>query len=177
MARKQEYTKEAVTRALKKTGWLTNRKIKLHQNLPALDTILRLFEVTKMSEVWRELNTPFKDRHNYTKKEVGRTLKETGWLAAKEIEDHPDLPSWSTILKLFKTTKINNVWKELKIRFPSRYTQEEVARALKGIGWLTAREIDKHPDLPSCSTVFRIFKTTKIIEVWNQLNIEPKKKL
>ncbi len=51
----------------------------------------------------------------YTKEEVSKALKEIGWLKAKEIEQHPDLPSYSTVLRLFKTNTMNDVWEELDI--------------------------------------------------------------
>ncbi len=59
-------------------------------------------------------------KQEYTKEEVSKTLKEIGWLKQKEVNPHPDLPSHSTVLKLFKTTKINNVWKELNIKVQQR---------------------------------------------------------
>ncbi len=45
----------------------------------------------------------------YTKKKVSRVLKEG------EIDQHPTLPSRTTITKLFKTTKMSDVWRELNI--------------------------------------------------------------
>ncbi len=54
-------------------------------------------------------------KQEYTKESVSKALKEIGYLKAKEIEQHPDLPTCFTIYKLFKTTKINSVWKELDI--------------------------------------------------------------
>ncbi len=115
MVRKQEYTKEEVSKALKKTGYLPQRKIDQHPDLPTHITVLRLFNTTKIANVWKELSIPFTPRTTYTKEEVSKALKEIGYLTQKDINKHPDLPSRQTIVKLFKTTSINNVWKELNI--------------------------------------------------------------
>ncbi len=56
MARKQEYTKEEVSKALKEIGYLTQRDIAQHPDLPSVRTILRLFKTTSMTDVWKELN-------------------------------------------------------------------------------------------------------------------------
>ncbi len=109
-------------------------------------------------------------KQEYTKEEVVKALKETGYLTQKEIEQHPDLPSHSTIRRLFKTTSMANVWKELSI--PVRYTKEEISKALKETGYLSQQEIEQHPDLPSVPTIVRLFNTTKITNVWEELNIE-----
>ncbi len=171
MARKQEYTKEEVSNALKKTGHLKAIEIDQHPDLPSRMTILKLFKTTKMTDVWNELNIPFTPQPSYTKDEVSKVLKEIGWLKQKDINQHSDLPSLSTVFNLFKTTKINDVWNELGIPFPS-YTKEEVSKALKETGYLPQIKIDQHPDLPSLSTIIRLFKTTKINNVWKELNIE-----
>ncbi len=112
---KPSYTKEEVVKKLKEIGWLTNRKIAKHPELPVVETICKLFEVAKMSDVWKELGIPFKDRFNYTKEEVAKTLKEVGRLTDKEVDKHPDLPSSPTIVKLFNATKMSDVWEELGI--------------------------------------------------------------
>ncbi len=71
----------------------------------------------------------------YTKEVIAKALKKTGYLPASEIDQHPDLPSRTTILKLFKTTSITNVWEELSI--PTPYTKEEVSKAMTANdGWI-----------------------------------------
>ncbi len=110
----------------------------------------------------------------YTKEEVSKALKKTGYLSQRKIDQHPDLPSVRTVLKLFKTTKMSDAWNELGI--PAPYTKEEVSKALKKTGYLSQRKIDQHPDLPSRSTVLRLFKTTKLSDVWKELNIDPQRK-
>ncbi len=163
------YTKESVAKALKEIGWLPQKEIHQHPNLPARTTIFRLFKTTKMNDVWNELGIPFPS--NYTKEEVSKALKEIGWIKIKDIKQHPDLPSLTTVLRLFKTTKMNNVWNELGIPFPTNYTKETVSKTLKETGWLKAIEIDQHPDLPAVRTIVRLFKTSKIDDVWNELDI------
>ncbi len=115
MARKQEYTKEEVSKALKEIGYLKQKEIDQHPGLPGHNTILRLFKTTSMTNVWKELDIPFTPQPSYTKEEVSKALKKTGYLTSRKINQHPDLPSRQTIVKLFKTTKINDVWKELNI--------------------------------------------------------------
>ncbi len=170
MGRKQKYTKEEVSKALKKTGYLSQIKIDQHPNLPSCMTVLKLFKTTKINDVWNELDISFTPLPSYTKEEVSKTLKETGYLSQRKIVQHPDLPSARTILRLFKTTNINDVWNELGILFPS-YTKEEVSKALKKIGYLPQREIDQHPDLPSYSTIRKLFKTTNMADAWKELDI------
>ncbi len=169
--RKQEYTKEEVSKALKKIGYLTTIEINQHSDLPSLSTVFNLFKTTKINDVWNELGIPFPS--SYTKEEVAKVLKEIGWLRAIGIDPHPDLPSFSTVLRLFKTTSMANVWKELSIisQNPS-YTKKEVSKALKETGWLPKKEVNKHPDLPVHTTILKLFKTTKLSDVWNELNIE-----
>ncbi len=173
MGRKQEYTKEEVSKALKEIGWLSKRNTDQHPDLPSHTTILKLFKTTSMANVWKELGIPFTPQPSYTKEEVSKALKETGWLETKDINQHPDLPTALTIVKLFKTTKINDVWKELGIPFTPRpsYTKEEVSKTLKKTGYLKQREISQHPDLPAHSTVLKLFNTTKISDVWEELDI------
>ncbi len=162
------YTKKSVAKALKKTGYLITNKINEHPDLPVHTTVYKLFKTNKMSDVWNELGFP---QPTYTKESVSKALKEIGYLKSSEIAQHPDLPSRPTILKLFKTTKINDVWNELDIPFPLNYTKESVSKALKEIGWLTTREFDKHPNLPSLTTVYKLFKTIKMNDVWKELGI------
>ncbi len=170
MARKQEYTKEEVSRVLKEVGYLSQIKIAQHPDLPSRLTIIKLFKTTKMSDVWKELNIP-SPKFFYTKKEVSKALKEIGYLKTIEIELHPDLPSLSTVYRLFKTAKINDIWKEIGIPTRTIYTKEEISKALKETGYLKLGEINQHPDLPSLSTVYRLFKTAKINDVWKELGI------
>ncbi len=166
------YTKEKVSKALKEIGYQPQIEIGSYLGLPSIPTIVKLFKKTKMSEVWSELDIPFIPPPSYTKEEVGEALKKTGYLKIKEIEQHPNLPACTTVLRLFKTSKMTNVWKELDIPMPNFYTKEEISKGLKKIGHLSSIEIDKHPDLPSCSTVLRLFKTTKINDAWRELSID-----
>ncbi len=114
-ARKQKYTKEEVARTLSEIGWLTIREIDQHPDLPSVRTILRLFKTTSMANVWKELDIPFTPQPSYTKEEVSKALKKTGWLKTKEINQHPDLPAHTTVLRLFKATSMDDVWEELDI--------------------------------------------------------------
>ncbi len=82
--------------------------------------IYKLFKTTKIIDVWNELGIPIPPRSTYIKEEVSKALKKTGYLKQKEIDQHPDLPSRPTVLKLFKTTSMANVWKELNIKTPQR---------------------------------------------------------
>ncbi len=176
----QKYSKEEIAKTLQKIGYLSQIEIDKHPKLPARTAIVRLFKTTKMSDVWKKLGiaVPTTHKSKYTKEEVARTLKKTGWLKYSEIDKHPELPAVMTIRRLFKTTNMSDVWKVLGItiptnRYKTKYTKEAVAKALKKIGYLTKIEINKHSELPSVSTILRLFNTTKISEVWNQLNIEP----
>ncbi|MCP4049085.1 MAG: hypothetical protein GY730_00025 [bacterium] len=167
---KQIYTKEWVSKTLKETGHLPQRKIEQHPDLPSHSTIRRLFKTTSMANVWKELSIPFTPQPSYTKEEVSKALKKTGYLTSRKIAQHPDLPSHSTIRRLFKTTSMANVWNELDI--PVRYAKEEVSKALKKIGWLSQKDINQHSTLPSYVTVLNLFKTTKINNVWKELDID-----
>ncbi len=115
MGRKQIYTKDSVAKVLKETGYLSQKEIDKHPSLPLCGTIRKLFNTTKMTNVWNELGIPFIPKPSYTKDSVAKVLKETGYLSQKEIDKHPGLPSHTTILRLFKTTSMDNVWKELDI--------------------------------------------------------------
>ncbi len=115
MGRKQIYTKEEVSKTLKKTGWLKTKEINQHPDLPAHSTVLKLFKATSMANIWKELGIPFTQKPSYTKESVSKALKEIGWLENKDINQHPDLPSYTTVLKLFKTTSMANVWEELDL--------------------------------------------------------------
>ncbi len=115
MRMKQKYTKEEVVKALKKIGYLKQKEIDQHPNLPSHSTVLKLFKTTSMANVWKELDIPFTPRPSYTKDSVTKALKETGWLETKDINKHPDLPSRDVIARLFKTTSMDDVWEELDI--------------------------------------------------------------
>ncbi len=171
--RQLKYTKNEVAKVLKKVGWLKTKDIKQHPDLPGLNTIFRLFKTTKMSDVWNQLNIPIKPRSQYTKEAVATELKKTGWLKILDIDRHPDLPSTRTIVQLFGKNKMSEVWQELNIPFPLNDEKEAVARKLKNIGKLTQKEIDQHPDLPAHTTVLKLFKATKMRDVWSELNITP----
>ncbi len=173
MGRNQKYTKEIVAKTLKETGWLKEKDINQHPALPSRPTIVRLFNTTNMRDVWQELNIPFKSRPSYTKEAISRELKQIGILTQREIENHPTLPSYKTILRLFNTTSLNDVWLELDIPFTPQpsYSKNAIAKELKRIGRLSTRKINKHPDLPSVATVLRLFKTSKINDVWKELNM------
>ncbi len=168
--RRPKYTKETVSKTLKETGYLTTRDISQHPDLPAVTTIYTIFNTRSMSDIWRELGIPVKVQPTYTKEEVSKALKKTGYLTHKEIDQHPDLPACTTIRRLFQTTNINNVWQKLDISFKSK--KDTVAKKLKETGWLKYEEIDKHPDLPSVSTILRVFKATKMSDVWQELGIQ-----
>ncbi len=174
MGSMQKYTKEEVSKALKETGYLTQKKIVQHPGLPSHSIILKLFKTNTINDVWKELDIPFTPQPSYTKEEVSKALKKIGYLPRKKIEQHPDLPSCKTVLRLFNTTKTNDVWKELDIPFTPRpsYTKEEVSKALKETGYLTQIKIEQHPDLPSIPTIIKLFKTTKTNDIWKELNID-----
>ncbi len=78
------------------------------------------------------------------------------------------------IFKLFKTTKTNDIWKEINVPITPRssYTKESVAKVLKKTGWLPTKRIDQHPDLPSRDVIARLFKTTSMDDVWEELDID-----
>ncbi len=173
MASKQEYTKKEVSKTLKETGYLKVKEIDQHPDLPSHSTVLNLFKTTKITNVWKELDIPFTSRPSYTKEEVSKALKETGYLPQKDINQHPDFPSCGTIVKLFKTTKMSDVWEELDIPIVSQssYTKESVVKVLKETGWLSTKEIGQHIDLPSRDVIVRLFKTSKINDVWKELDI------
>ncbi len=111
----------------------------------------------------------------YIKKEVAKTLKKTGYLTQKAIDQHPSLPTHMIVLRLFKTNTMNDIWKELGIPIIPRssYTKEKVFKVLKKLGRLSQKEINQHPYLPSCSTILRLFKTTKMSDIWEKVNPRP----
>ncbi len=165
------YTKEKVGKALKKTGYLKEKVINQHPDLPVVTTILRLFEKVKMSDVWKELGVPFKSRPSYTKKEVAKALKKVGWLKDEDINQHSRLPSCSTIQRLFKTKNMRKVWEKFNI--PAlNYTKESITRKLKEAGWLSHSEINRHPELPPWKVIAKLFEVKKMSDVWEKLNIQ-----
>ncbi len=168
----KEYTKKKVSKLLVKIGWLKIKDIQNHPNLPPLPIILDLFETSRINDVWRELGIPCqRPKPKYTKEDASKALKKTGWLSMRAIQEHPDLPTLDTISKLFKTTKINDVWEELGIELP-KYSKEDVVEVLKETGWLSWRDIKKHPKLPGVPSILKLFKATKLNEVWSELGIE-----
>ncbi len=115
LSQKPSYTKEEVAKALKEIGYLPEREVRQHPDLPPLYRILKLFKTSKTNDIWKELGIPITSRPSYTKDSVSKTLKKTGWLETKEVEQHPDLPAHRTVLNLFNTTSMDDVWEELDI--------------------------------------------------------------
>ncbi len=66
-----------------------------------------------------------------TKESISKLLKETGYLKNQHIEGHPDFPSINTICRLFNTTKMSDVWRELDI--PRLTKSARIANILEGI--------------------------------------------
>ena len=68
---------------------------------------------------------------------------------------------------------LNNVRKllgmEIKRQLRSKYDKEDVLNNLKKIGRLKNNEIEKHPHLPSKTTILRLFKTTNMTDVWKEV--------
>ncbi len=170
---RKTYSKEEVSKKLKEIGWLKTEDIDKHPDLPSRKTIIKLFKTTKTNNVWKELGISFTSQPSYTKEEVAKKLKEFGWLKNKKIVKHPELPVVETICKLFETTKMSDVWKQLDISFKDRfnYTKEEVAKTLKEVGHLTDKKVGKHSNLPSAPTIVKLFNTTKMSDVWEELSI------
>ena len=54
-ASKQRYSKEEITKKLRKTGRLSINEINKHPNLPAAKTIMAYFKTTKITKIWEEL--------------------------------------------------------------------------------------------------------------------------
>ena len=103
-------------------------------------------------------------------------------LSQNEINKDPDLPVLETVLKVFKTTKISEVWDELereveKTTTQKIYTRDEVEKSLyqeylkkgKPLTLLEIVALCKEKKVPSVRTIFRCFGTTKILEVWDIL--------
>ena len=118
------YTKEEIVKSLlaarEKVGRrLSQSEINKDSTLPVLDTILKYFKTTKLSEVWDELEKG-KEKTSTEKiysideikeillgeyNKIGRPLK------VAEIKENKNIPGISTIYRKFKTTKITEVWK------------------------------------------------------------------
>lgn len=121
----------------------------------------------------------------YTKEEITQLLmkereKMGRRLSQKEINKNPELPVLETVLKAFKTTKISEVWDKLEEGMEKtttegkHYTLDEVKDLLykayleKG-RTLTVKEIGietKKGKLPGRTTIYRHFKTSKILDIW-----------
>lgn len=133
----------------------------------------------------------------YTLEEIEKTLLEERnkigrRLSQNEISNNPSLPALETIFKFFKTNSISKIWDDLergmeKTTTEKIYTREEVKRSLyqeylkkgKSLTILEIVALCKEKKVPSVNTVFRCFKTTKILEVWDILlkEIAEEKKL
>lgn len=103
-------------------------------------------------------------------------------LSQNEINKDPNLPVLETVLKVFKTTKISEVWDELereveKTTTQKIYTRDEVEKSLyqeylkkgKPLTLLEIVALCKEKKVASVRTIFRCFGTTKILEVWDIL--------
>lgn len=125
-------------------------------------------------------------RNKYTKEEILKKLSIKSILKGRrlsqnEIIAEKDLPALETILKAFKTTKVSQVWDEIegknKTQSFKTYTKEEIKDLLwkeylaKG-NFLSVAEIKKNKNLPGISTIYRKYKTTKILDIWNLIKEE-----
>ncbi len=136
-----------------------------------LSSELRKKHFSEPNNEHSDVHSSEKSRKKYTKDEVINIFKKTGILTSRQINRHPDLPAYTTILRLFETTKINDVWNTLNFSLPSKYTKEGVSKALEKTGKLTSKQISQHPDLPALNTILKLFGTKKINEVWKELSI------
>ncbi len=173
---KSKYTKEAISRILKKIGWMSKNEIKRRCYLPSVSIIVSLFNTTKINDVWEELGIPLPTKQNFTKEQVVKVLRKTGWIKAEEMNTHPDLPSSTTVKKLLDVKSTHDIWRILNISNPVLPTKKGVGEILKKTGWITKYKINKHPDLPSVPTVLKLFEATSIDEVWEELNLSLNKK-
>lgn len=102
---------------------LSQKEINKDRTLPVLETILKFFKTTKISEVWDELEKGMEktttEGKSYTKEEIKtllyREYKIKGSpLTTTEIAEKTKLgllPGKSTIYRHFKTQKIKEIWK------------------------------------------------------------------
>ena len=98
---------------------LSQNEINKDKSLPTVDTILKYFKTTKLSEVWNELEiNKTAVIKLYSLDEIKKLLlkehaKKKKPLTVKEIKENSNLPGISTIYRKFKTTKITHVWDEI----------------------------------------------------------------
>lgn len=103
-------------------------------------------------------------------------------LTIEEINKSKKLPHSTTIMRKFHTTKINDVWSEIEeemrcdthIKSHIDKKKENIKYNLKRLyvknnRRLTMKEINEIKEIPSTSTIIRIFNTTKITDVWSQI--------
>lgn len=122
------YSKEEIVKLLmdarKEYGRrLSQKEINKDANLPALETILKFFKTTKISEVWDELE---KGKEKTTTEGKTYTLEEIKDLLYKEYLEKGSpltiveimektkegkLPGKTTMYRHFKTQKIREIWK------------------------------------------------------------------
>ncbi len=164
------YDKHQISETLKTVGWLTTSEIKQHPLLPALNTILSTFKAKSIYTVWNEVGVEVPPSVT-TKEAVTKHLKKKGWMKTSDIKKDPNLPSTATIFRLFKTTSINDIWKELGIEIPPHFTKDSVSQKLKETGQLKIQQINEHLDLPSHTKILKLFGTTSMKKVWKELNI------
>ncbi len=164
------YDKHQISESLKAIGWLTTGEIKQHPLLPSLNTILRTFKTNSIHAVWHEIGVEAPPSVT-TKKAVIQHLKKTGWMKISDIKKDPNLPSTATIFRLFKTTSINDIWKELGIEVPPGFTKDSVSQKLKETGCLKIKQINEHPELPSHTKILQLFGATSVKKVWEELNL------
>ncbi len=169
-------TKEEVSIMLKRTGWLSkdaiNRRFNLYHDFPRVSVIVKVFNTTRINDVWQELGIPYLPQPKFTREEVEKVLRRTGWLTSDEISKHPDLPSSTTVVKLFKGRSTHDIWRAMNIPDPTIHTKESVSKVLRETGWITRQEISDHPDLPASTTVLKLFGTNSIYDVWDELKID-----
>lgn len=102
---------------------LSQKEINQNTELPVLETILKFFKTTKISEVWDELERGMEKTTTegkiYTLEEIkdllyNEYLKKGAPLTISEVEaktKEKKLPGKTTIYRHFKTTKIREIWK------------------------------------------------------------------
>lgn len=123
-----KYSKQDITKLLlkareEKGRRLSQKEINQNTELPVLETILKFFKTTKVSEVWDELEMGMEktstEGKSYTLEEIkellyNEYLKKGAPLTVSEVEaktKEKKLPGKTTIYRHFKTTKIKEIWK------------------------------------------------------------------
>lgn len=124
------YSKEEITKLLMRAREtygrrLSQREINKDSNLPTLETVLKFFKTTKISQVWNELE---KDKEKtttegrtYTLEEIKNLLyteylKKGSPLTVTEIMAKTKeglLPGKTTLYRHFKTQKIKEIWESV----------------------------------------------------------------